>query len=76
MVLTGRRVGAQEALHIGLANRVVPRGTLLTAAKALAYTLAQYDPKIVALAKRAIRQGGDLSLAEGLSLEKRLFAMI
>src|SRR6266571_2177769 len=76
MVLTGRRVGAQEALHIGLANRVVPRDTLLTAAKALAYTLAQCDPRVVALAKRAIRQGGNLSLAEGLSLEKRLFAMI
>jgi len=76
MVLTGRRVTAQEAGQIGLANRVVPRQTLLTAAKALAYTLAQHDPQVVALAKRAIRQGGDLSLAEGLQLERRLFSLI
>ena len=76
MVLTGRRVGAQEAAQIGLANRVVPRGTLLTAAKALAYRLAQHDPRVVALAKRAIRQGEDLNLAEGLELERRLFSMI
>jgi enoyl-CoA hydratase len=76
MVLTGTRVNAQEAVRIGLANRVVPRETLLTAAKALAYTLAQHDPRVVALAKRAIRHGGDLSLAEGLRLERRLFAMI
>jgi enoyl-CoA hydratase len=76
MVLTGKRVGAQEAQQIGLANRVVPRETLLTAAKALAYTLAQHDPKVVALAKRAIRHGGDLSLTAGLALESRLWTVI
>src|SRR5262249_27383893 len=76
MVLTGRRVNAQEAVHIGLANRVVPRQTLLTAAKALAYTLAQHDPRVVTLAKRATRQGRDLSLAEGLALERRLFSLL
>lgn len=76
MVLTGKRVTAREAGQIGLANRVVSRETLLTEAKALAYTLAQHDPWIVALAKRAIRLGSDLSLAEGLQLERRLFSMI
>jgi enoyl-CoA hydratase len=76
MVLTGRRVNAEEALRIGLVNRVVPRQTLLTAAKALAYTLAQHDPKSISLAKRAIRQGADLSLSEGLDLERRFFSLI
>lgn len=76
MVLTGKRVTAQEAARIGLANKVVPRETLLTEAKALAYTLAEHDPRILALAKRAIRMGGDLSLAEGLELERRLFSLI
>jgi enoyl-CoA hydratase len=76
MVLTGKRVHAQEAVRIGLANRIVPRETLLTEAQALAYTLAEHDPRTVALAKRAIRQGSDLGLAEGLQLEKRLFSLI
>lgn len=76
MVLTGKRVAAQEAVRIGLVNRVVPRETLLTEAKALAYTLAEHDPRIVSLAKRAIRLGRDLSLAEGLALERRLFSLI
>jgi enoyl-CoA hydratase len=76
MVLTGKRVGAHEALQIGLVNRVVPRQTLLTEAKALAYTLAQHDPRIVAFAKRAIRQGRDLSLSDALQLERRLFSRI
>jgi enoyl-CoA hydratase/carnithine racemase len=76
MVLTGRRFNAQEAVETSLANRVVPRQTLLTAAKALAYTLAQHNPQVMALAKRAVRQGGDLSLAEGLELERRLFSLL
>ena len=76
MVLTGKRVSAYEASKIGLANRVVSRETLLTETKALAYTLAQHDPRIVALAKRAIRLGTDLSLMEGLALEKRLWTMV
>ena len=76
MVLTGKRVNAQEAHQIGLANCVVPRETLLTAAKALAYTLAKHDPRVLALAKRAIRYGADLSLADGLQLEQRIFALL
>jgi enoyl-CoA hydratase len=40
LVLTGRAVGAQEALRIGLANRVVPDGTAREAAVALAHELA------------------------------------
>jgi enoyl-CoA hydratase len=76
MVLTGKQVQAQEAVQIGLANQVVPLDTLLTAAKSLAYTLAQYDPQVIALAKRAVRHGLDMPLADGLALERRLFARL
>jgi enoyl-CoA hydratase len=40
LVLTGREVGAEEALHMGLANRVVPSGQALEGAVALAHELA------------------------------------
>ena len=76
MVLTGKRVNADEALQIGLANQVVPRESLLAAAKTLANSLAQHDPQLVALAKRAVRQGMDQPLAEGLRLEQRLFSRL
>ena len=76
MVLTGKRVNADEALQIGLANQVVPRESLLAAAKTLANSLAQHDPQLVALAKRAVRQGMDQPLAEGLRLERRLFSRL
>lgn len=76
MVLTGKRVNAEQALQIGLTNRVVPREALLATAKTLATSLARHDPRLLALAKRAVRQGLDLPLAEGLGLEWRLFSRL
>ncbi len=76
MVLTGKRLNAEQARTIGLAVRIVDRSTLLTEAKSLAYTLSRYDPTIVALAKRAVRRGADLSLSDGLRLEQNLFAAL
>lgn len=76
LVLTGKRLDAGEALGIGLVNRVVPRPALLTAAKSLAYTLCRHRPRTVRLAKRAVRRGTDLGLADGLRLERRLFGLV
>lgn len=76
MVLTGKRLGADQALQIGLVNQVVPLATLLTEAKSLAYTLSRCNPTVVALAKRAVRQGADLPLSDGLRLEQNLFALV
>jgi enoyl-CoA hydratase len=42
LILTGRAVGAKEALEIGLANRVVPHGTARAAAEDLAHRIAQF----------------------------------
>jgi enoyl-CoA hydratase len=42
LVLTGRPVDAAEALHVGLVNRVVPRGTTRAAAEELALSLAAF----------------------------------
>jgi enoyl-CoA hydratase len=42
LILTGRPVGAKEALEMGLANRVVPQGQALAAAQALARDLAKF----------------------------------
>ena len=42
MILTGRPVGAEEALRMGLANRVVPKGTALNEARELARQIAKF----------------------------------
>ncbi len=73
LILTGRHVGAEEAVRIGLAERHHPRERLLDEALGLAASLAAGPVVAHALAKRAIAEGLDLPLAEGLLLEQRLF---
>ncbi len=72
MILTGRRIGAQEALDIGLVNRVVPRDKLLPTVESMARQIALLAPAAVRNAKQAVVRGLDLPLPEGLALEERL----
>ena len=72
MILTGDPIDAQTALRYGLVQRVVPRQRLYPEAEALARTLMSRGPLALRLAKRAVLDGLDLPLAEGLALERRL----
>lgn len=73
LILTGRLVGAEEALRIGLVDRVVDRGDVLTAATALAAEAAAGALVAQALAKRAVDEGLEVTLDDGLTLEAELF---
>jgi enoyl-CoA hydratase len=72
LVLTGRWLDARAARRLGLVARVVGRTALDAAAIDLARQLCQLPATLVARAKRAVNEGADLSLADGLALEKRL----
>ena len=74
LVFTGRHVGAEEALEIGLVDAVVPDGEVYATAVAMARKFAAGPPLALAAAKRAIDEGLDGALSEGLALETRLFA--
>jgi enoyl-CoA hydratase/carnithine racemase len=74
LVFTGRHVGAEEALEIGLADAVVPDDEVYATAVAMARKFAAGPPLALAAAKRAIDEGLDLPLAQGLALESQLFA--
>jgi enoyl-CoA hydratase/carnithine racemase len=74
LVFTGRHVGAEEALEIGLADAVVPDDEVHSTAVAMARKFAAGPPLALAAAKQAIDGGLDGSLDEGLALETRLFA--
>jgi len=73
LVLTGRWLSAAEALQLGIVARIVaPADDLRAAAVDLARQLCKLPPALLAQTKRAVNEGLDLSLAEGLTLEKRL----
>jgi len=73
LVLTGRRVGAAEALAMGLVTEAVPAARLAEAALALAERLARNAPVSLRQAKRALDRGLHLPLGEALDLENRLY---
>lgn len=72
MVLSGDSLTAAEAYDRGLVHAVVPRADLLPTVRAWAQRIAASPPDAVRAAKRAIIEGIDLPLADGLALERRL----
>jgi enoyl-CoA hydratase len=76
LILTGARIPADEALRIGLVERVVPTGETLKAATELARTMAAKAPVALRYAKEAVVKGLELSLADGLRLEGDLSTLL
>ncbi len=73
LVLTARRIGAAEALALGVVSRIAPAARLLPEALALAEQVARNAPISLRQAKRAIDGGIHLPLDEALALENRLY---
>jgi enoyl-CoA hydratase len=73
MILNNRMLTAQEALHYGLVNRVVPLDAYLQEALDLAAQIAGRAPLAVRLAKEAINQAYESYLSGGLAAERRAF---
>jgi enoyl-CoA hydratase len=71
MILTGRTIDAEEALRIGLVNRIFERDPL-TAGIAFAREMTQHSLLALAFAREAVRAAGDVPLAEGLRIEAQL----
>lgn len=74
LLYTGELIGADEALRIGLVNKVFEPGELLPKARATAAVIASKPPLAVADAKRALRRSEELPLSAGNQLEQQLFA--
>jgi len=76
LITTGETIGAQEALRIGLVNKVFPLAELLPAARAAALKIAQKGPIAIAAAKRAVRAADEMALSDGLQFEIKCFASL
>jgi enoyl-CoA hydratase len=72
MILTGRPVGAEESLRIGLANRVVPDGTSRERAEELARQIASFPQICMRSDRQSAYQQFDYDLTEALANEFRL----
>ncbi|MGA2936824.1 MAG: enoyl-CoA hydratase-related protein [Syntrophobacteraceae bacterium] len=76
LILTGRRIGASEALHFGLLNRVVPGDKLMATTMELAGQLLENGPLAMQQAKMAIDKGCETDLTTGLRLETEAYEKI
>jgi len=76
MILTGAPISADEALRIGLVNRVVPPADLMAEAKKLAAQLASNAPIAMRYIINAINKGVEMSFAEACQYEATLFGLV
>lgn len=76
IIFSGRFVDAQEALAIGLADRVVPAADVYETARAWAATFVGGPTYAVRAAKEAIDRGLEVDLDTGLEIERLLFASL
>lgn len=69
LILTGRRIVAGTALEMGLVSKVVPQGSLMEEARALAAEISANSPLAVAYAKAAVDLASETSMEQGLRYE-------
>lgn len=73
LILSGKMIDAKEALAIGLVNRIVPQNDLISTCEALAGEMIANAPLALEYSIRAINEGLDKPLSEGLLLEAEFF---
>ena len=73
MIFTGENIKAEEALRIGLVNAVYPKNELLNEAKKLALSIAKNSNNAVKLSKKAINEGLQVDIENGIKIEEKLF---
>jgi enoyl-CoA hydratase/carnithine racemase len=76
LILTGKRIEAQEALRLGLVEQVVPHEQLTAAVEDIARMIISRAPLAVKYAKEAIVRGLELPLEEGLKVEAELSILL
>jgi enoyl-CoA hydratase/carnithine racemase len=77
LMLTGRRIAADEAFQLGVVTRLAEsQETLFDEALAIAEGIAGKSPSAVAYIKEAVLSGADLALKDGIVLERNLFTLL
>lgn len=74
MIFTGRKIKADEALRIGLINKLVTTAELMNEAMKCANEIIANSPMAIAAVKDVINRGATLPLSEGLAIERAKFS--
>ena len=73
IIFTGQNIKAEEALRIGLVNAIYPQNELLNEAKKLAKEIAKNSVHAVKNSKKAINEGLQVDIDEGIKIEEKYF---
>ena len=76
IMFTGDPISAQEALSIGLVNRVVPKADVLPATIELAAKIAGKSPLVLKLLKRTLREGAQMPQPQALAYEQAMIGLV
>jgi enoyl-CoA hydratase len=76
LVLTGKFIGAEEALSYGLINKIVPVELYMQETVKLAKEIAAMSPIAVQMAKESVKRSFEVPLEEGLHFERKNFYML
>jgi enoyl-CoA hydratase len=76
MILSDRRIGAEEAKALGLVSRVVPKEACVDEAMRVAAEIAAKSPVAVKLAKMSVNKAFEVGLSDGLDFERELFYLL
>jgi enoyl-CoA hydratase/carnithine racemase len=73
LIFTGQRIGAQEALNIGLVNKICEPNDLMAECKKMAAMICETGPIAIEQAKYAINYGIDADIHTGLAMESNAY---
>jgi len=76
LLMTADMIGAEEALHIGLVQKVVEPEALMDDVMKIAKNIASKGPQAIKKVKAVARQGYEMSLDEGAALEAKAFGSL
>jgi len=76
IMFTGEQISAEEAVAIGLANKIVPKAEVMTAARDMAKKMVSKSPLVLKLLKRTLNSGGEMPLSAALAHEQAMIGLV
>jgi enoyl-CoA hydratase len=76
IMFIGEQISAQEAVAIGLANKVVPKADVMAAAREMAAKMVSKSPLVLKLLKRTLNSGSEMPLSAALAHEQAMIGLV